>query len=180
MPPYRPIQERLWEKVEINSEHPMGCHEWTGAKIRQGYGTIFSEGRSHLVHRLVYRFCHGVDPGDLCVMHTCDNPSCCNPEHLRLGTVRDNNADRHLKGRSSGGSLPGENNPSAKITPELAREIFVRADPHADVARELGLSLGTVFDIRRRRIWAHATEGLTCGYRWRTENANARAAEKVR
>lgn len=171
MPPYRPVEERFWEKVDTETAHPNGCHEWTGGKIRQGYGTFYAWGKSHLAHRLAYHFYFGIDPTDRCVMHACDNPSCCNPTHLSLGTVGDNNADRHVKGRSRGGSHVGENNPQAKITPMMAREIYVRSSRHSDIAREFGLAIGTVFDIRRRKIWAHATEGLERGYRGRRTNA---------
>jgi hypothetical protein len=55
-------------------------------------------------HRLAYTFTFGEIPDGLGVLHTCDNPPCCNPNHLWLGTQLENIADRHSKGRSKGGS----------------------------------------------------------------------------
>jgi hypothetical protein len=59
------------------------CWNWTGAQNSRGLGQIRIDGKNYLAHRLAYTIATGNDPGDLSVIHTCDNPACCNPSHLR-------------------------------------------------------------------------------------------------
>ena len=76
----------------------IGCWVWLGGRNLKGYGHIEYHGRRYLVHRLFYALNKG-EPGDLIVRHSCDNPSCVNPDHLSLGTHADNIADMVSKGR---------------------------------------------------------------------------------
>lgn len=92
--------ERFWAKVS-RTDH---CWEWVGCK-RRGYGAINVGGRTHDAHRLSYAMANGPIPQGLCVMHSCDNPGCVNPGHLRLGTLADNHADMVAKGRNRSGSV---------------------------------------------------------------------------
>jgi len=94
----RPVKDRLWEKVQKGP----GCWEWTGALDTYGYGLLAVKRKPKLVHRLVWEMTHG-DPGDLHVLHTCDNRKCCNPDHLFLGTNADNVKDRMTRGRQPRG-----------------------------------------------------------------------------
>jgi len=179
MPAKCTIKEKLDRRIARGGAED--CWNWTGAKNRQGYGQICHLGRGVLAHRAAYENAFGVSPGTLVVMHKCDNPSCCNPRHLLLGTVRDNNNDRHRKNRSRGGSSLGECNPVAKITAEQARAIFLDPRPHNHVAAEYGIAFQTVHNIRARKSWGHATRDLSVGYaRWRSEQANARAGSQFR
>jgi hypothetical protein len=77
---------------------PAGCLEWVGYRDPQGYGRIHFQRRPELVHRLAWGLAHG-PAGDLCVLHHCDNPPCCDVEHLFLGTRTDNLADMRAKRR---------------------------------------------------------------------------------
>ena len=90
-------KERFFSKIKINPE--TGCHEWTASKSIKGYGNIGMSGVVVSSHRVAYLLATGIDPLELCVCHTCDNPPCCNPEHLWLGTNADNTLDRDKKGR---------------------------------------------------------------------------------
>ena len=86
-----------------------GCIEWTGYTIRCGYGRTPANGKQTLTHRLAWELANGPIPDGLFVLHSCDNPPCCNIEHLWLGTKGDNNADRDAKGRG-GSSANGAKN----------------------------------------------------------------------
>lgn len=87
--------ERFWSKVNKTDE----CWLWTRGRTKQGYGTFSLDGKTHNAHRLAWLFTYG-DPGELQVLHRCDNPPCVRPDHLFLGTVADNMKDRDAKGRN--------------------------------------------------------------------------------
>jgi hypothetical protein len=77
-----------------------GCWEWEGTKQAQGYDRYKIKGRKYSVHRAVYQIVNGVQlTSKIFVCHSCDNPSCCNPDHLWLGTPQDNVSDMVAKGR---------------------------------------------------------------------------------
>ena len=80
-------------------KHPNGCWEWIGCKWRTGYGYVRVAGKHIAVHRYMYALYNGEFNPALFVLHKCDNPSCCNPDHLFLGTQLDNIKDRDQKGR---------------------------------------------------------------------------------
>lgn len=106
---YRAAPAGLWRLLVPNDT---GCWVWTGSTDGAGYGLVFVHGRNVHVHRLVYRLTRGVDPGDLHVCHSCDNPPCARPAHLFLGTAADNKRDSMKKGRAAGwGRRVGPRNP---------------------------------------------------------------------
>ena len=80
-----------------------GCIEWTGTATYQGYGQIRFNGRSIGTHRAAWELVNGPIPEGLCVLHHCDNPPCCNVDHLFLGTRTENNADMLAKKRGRNG-----------------------------------------------------------------------------
>jgi len=80
-----------------------GCWEWVSSKNPSGYGMVHLRGQRFLAHRAAIYAFRGVDPGPMLVCHKCDNPSCCNPEHLFLGTAADNTRDFIAKGRNQSG-----------------------------------------------------------------------------
>lgn len=100
----RPIQERFWEKVRIAGT--ADCWEWQAAKNSKGYGRLTSGRGIHLkAHRVAFALAHGGEITDRSlVLHRCDNPSCCNPAHLFLGTPKENTQDMLAKGRGANGS----------------------------------------------------------------------------
>lgn len=91
-----PIQ--FWMRVAI--AEPKDCWPWTGTLKEKGYGMAWYAGRSHHAHRLAWQLANRqAIPAGLQVCHACDNPPCCNPAHLWIGTNRDNTLDSVAKGR---------------------------------------------------------------------------------
>lgn len=87
--------ERFWSQVRKSE----GCWEWMGTRDPSGYGLTYF-GAALKAYRVAWELTHGPIPAGLHVCHACDNPPCCRPDHLWLGTHRDNMDDMVAKGRS--------------------------------------------------------------------------------
>ena len=98
----RTVAERIRAHSTIT---PSGCIEWTGTRTRGGYGSIKVDGAMRRVPRVAWALAHGPIPEGMHVLHKCDNPPCCNVEHLFLGTNADNIADRIAKRRNPRGAV---------------------------------------------------------------------------
>jgi DNA-binding XRE family transcriptional regulator len=99
------LEERFWSKVNIKGVED--CWEWTGTKIFNGYGKIIIDNKMKLAHRVAWELDRGRKvPKDKIIRHwKCDNPPCCNPIHLRLGTHKDNINDKVCKNRQAKGEV---------------------------------------------------------------------------
>ena len=98
----KPIKEEPTSKLDLfyrQIDKSKDCWEWTGSKSKAGYG-LFSYNKIKLSHRISYYLTYGEFDKKLFVCHKCDNPSCVNPEHLFLGTAKDNFEDMISKGRN--------------------------------------------------------------------------------
>ena len=94
--PTIPLERRFWDKVTMGD----GCWEWTGTRHSWGYGLLGGRRKVHLrAHRVSWEIHFGPIPAGLYILHHCDNPRCVRPDHLFLGTHRDNMADMVKKGR---------------------------------------------------------------------------------
>ena len=91
------IGERFWSKVDIRGFDD--CWPWRAATNSTGYGQMRIRGHLSLAHRLVWNLTRGEIPDEICVCHLHDNPLCCNPNHLWLGSPHDNRRDAAQKGR---------------------------------------------------------------------------------
>jgi len=154
-----PFRRRF--EAKVNRSTPNACWEWTGAK-RGGYGYmwVFRQTSSELAHRLAYYYEHGAFDEGLVVCHRCDNPPCCNPSHLFLGTRADNNRDRSNKGRGreSRPENRGELSPTSKLTAEQVIDIVSRVESgesQTAVAAEYGIKQPQVSRLVRRQSWVH-------------------------
>lgn len=136
---------KFWARFEAQVDRattPDGCHPWTGAiRNKQGYGCF---GESLPAHRLALLQATGIDTqGDQCTLHTCDNPKCCNPAHLYVGSHAQNMQDKHRWGRQP----LGERSPHAKLTQEQVMDIRARYAAGAkqtDLAKAYGVSQPTI------------------------------------
>ena len=143
-----PLAHRFWPRVAVSS----GCWVWTGSKDRKGYGAIsISVGRQrcYKAHRVAWLLARGPIQAGMHVLHHCDNPPCVNPDHLFLGTNKDNVADRDAKGRHA--KLRGALNGQAKLTlpqvDEIRREYATRKVSKAELARRYGVSAFPIWEI---------------------------------
>jgi hypothetical protein len=154
-----PLLERFWAKVDIRGDDE--CWPWTAAvrNKREGYGAFWLNGRHQPAPR-VAMILSGTYIDGMQVCHRCDNPKCCNPKHLFLGTNLDNNQDKVLKGRHAFGSGNG----NAKLTDAAVREIrAAKADRNgrrlkpgqlAALAARFGVSEACITDAQSRS-WRH-------------------------
>jgi hypothetical protein len=131
------------------------CLEWPGRLNSYGYGIFRIKRQYHYAHRYACEHAHGPPIGRL-ALHSCDNPACVNPKHLRWGTDADNVRDAEMRNRI----CRGAKKPSAKLTEQQARAIFLSRDPIAKISASYGIGQSTVSKIRARKKWRHATEGL--------------------
>jgi len=139
--------------LAANSDKSGSCWTWNGSLDKDGYGVAKLRGRRvEKAHRLAFRLHNGSIPDGAMVCHSCDNPRCCNPAHLFVGTALDNKTDcvakgRHIKGRSV--------HWKAKLTE--ADVIAIRADGRTsyEVADQYGVSAVNVQQIRKRNTWKH-------------------------
>ena len=90
-------ESRFWARVDKRG--PNECWEWTGGRKGHGYGQVFFNSKNMRTHRLSWVLKNGPIPPDLYVCHRCDNPPCVNPEHLYLGTQKQNIREAQEKGR---------------------------------------------------------------------------------
>lgn len=158
--PRTPLAQRLWSRVD-SSGGSDACWPWTGhARHNFGYGNIGDEnGRNENTHRVAWRLTNGPIAKGMCVLHACDNPACCNPAHLFLGTQAQNLADMTAKGRRlSTNRVKGERNWASKLTAEDVREIRrLRAEGlgPTEIAARFGVTRSAVKAVVARRTWAH-------------------------
>ena len=148
------LSDAFWVKVE--RREPDECWEWQAYRDKRGYGHLRYDGRLHLAHRIAWSLTNGPIPEGLGVLHHCDNPSCCNPTHLYVGTAADNSADmvRRNRLRPAYGSLSVR----AKMTEADVLEIRrLRAEGATvpAIAQMYGKHHNHIANIVYRRRWRH-------------------------
>jgi len=133
-----------------------GCWLWKASRDKDGYG-IFRGELAGVLFTRAHRFSYALHTGDLLVgmqaLHTCDNPSCVNPEHLFSGSNADNMRDKIQKGRSR--VSVGEQNGHAILTERQVRRILKDPRPYAEIASEYNVAASTIGSVKQRRSWGH-------------------------
>jgi len=167
-----PSDPRLWDFVDM-SGGPKACWPYTGC-LHKGYGLVKRQGKRIFAHRLAWEYENGPIPAGLHCLHRCDNPPCCNPAHLLLGTHADNMEEKALRGRALGRgqgvkgdehylrreperAIRGEARTQAKLTDAAVLEIRARwpAEKQYTLAAEFGVSQMTISRIVNRVRWTH-------------------------
>ena len=145
------ILERFFDKVEMIPFH--SCWEWTASKTSFGYGRMGTDCGNYKAHRLSWELHNGPIPAGLYVCHKCDNPACVRPEHLFLGTPKDNVLDRNTKGRHN---MPcGLKHYRAKLTEQDIINIRSDSGSNRQLAERYGVSHHNIMFIRKRKTWKH-------------------------
>lgn len=135
----------------IIPEPNSGCWIWIGHLYGTGYGSISEHGRQRAAHRYSYERHVGPIPDGLHVLHKCDVRACVNPEHLYLGTSRENARDRVERGSHARGQASSR----AKLADQQIVAIRSMEAPHSAIARMFGVSRQQVTKIKARKAWAH-------------------------
>lgn len=180
------IDEYYWAKINKEGPKPEhvpelgGCWLWTGALYRLGYGHAYLLGKQQLAHRIAWILAFGEIPQGMLVCHRCDVRNCVNPEHLFLGTHKDNTRDMLRKGRAPKAEttwarqhpelLPRGDDSWARKNPDLVAKgdthvgtkvpdaalptIFARraeGESHKAIAKDYGVAPATISHILNRR-----------------------------
>jgi hypothetical protein len=146
------------------------CWVWTGRKIRKGYGHISSKKKTLIVHRFSWLIHNGPIVNGLHVLHMCDVRNCVNPEHLYLGTEKENARDREIRGRGNHATgdrsgfrkhpelrLFGEKNPATKLTSDIVLDVYNEYrkgnTTHKELSMKFGITMSTIGRITRAETW---------------------------
>lgn len=135
--------------AKSNPNLDTGCLVWTGRKLPSGYGLICFHGRQVYIHRFVFEQTYGWSPE--VVRHTCDNPSCWNPDHLRGGSHADNVDDKVAKGRH----CFGLKHYNSKTTEDMVREMRTSKLSASELAKIYPLTKGAIHAILTYSTWKH-------------------------
>ena len=146
-------EDRFWSKVDKSGD----CWRWTAHLNTCGYGKFRYNKKSWTAQRISWMICYGKIPEGMLVCHRCDNPSCVNPDHLFLGTPKDNVRDCVSKGRRA--PQCGEKNYNSKLTePEVTR---IRSEYKSggvtlqELADKYGVNYPAIHKIIKRKTWKY-------------------------
>lgn len=147
------ISQRFWSRIAVTA-NPDRCWEWLGSRTKQGYGSVQHNGALRRAHRVAWEVFHGRKPQGF-LLHSCDNPPCCNPAHLREGSHLDNAGDRVQRNRQT----KGEDVSISRLTAQDVLQIRAAWVPikvsQQTLARKYGVSRYTISDIITRKTWRH-------------------------
>ena len=139
-------------KYDVNDN---GCWVWNGAINSEGYpyGKLTLNNKTWFAHRVSYMQSYGEIKPKINVCHKCDNPKCINPEHLFLGTQKDNILDAVKKGRHKHCVFYGQEHPMAKLTKEDVEVIRLDNRLLREIAEEYNISISQTHRIKHNQSW---------------------------
>jgi len=144
------LKDRFFSFVE-KTEY---CWNWIGDIGVGGYGRIWHNGKTVKAHRLSYIKFKGKIPKGILVCHKCDNPKCVNPDHLFLGTEKDNTDDRDNKDRQARGSCHGMSKFTDKDIIEI-KTLLLKNITISEIAKIYAVDWGTIKNIKSGKTWKH-------------------------
>lgn len=153
---YTPLTiARFWSKVAV-ARSADDCWLWTGATKNAGYGRLKVGGASLTSSRIAWELMNGEPLGERHALHTCDNPGCCNPNHIVAGDHATNMAEARDRGRLRPAGMPGARNPRAKLTDQDVkdiRELVASGLTNVEIAKRYGVTHSMISHIRTGRSW---------------------------
>lgn len=148
----------LKTKIESRLNKTENCWLWLGAATPTGYGIVTYKGKNYYTHRIMFEATKEPIKKFYNVMHKCDNPPCCNPDHLFQGMQYQNAEDKQIKGRAA--KKVGEESNNNKLTNKLVLEIYNKKGKISGkvLAKQLGLGATIVYYIWEHKRWTHVTQ----------------------
>jgi HNH endonuclease len=147
--------QRFFEKVLKTDT----CWLWIRCINSKGYGMITINNKPYLSHRISWVIHNGNIPNNLLVLHKCDIPACVNPEHLFLGTFKDNSKDcankSRLNSQVDSSFIQGEKHGSAKLTEKEVLEIRESTEKLKFLSNKYNVHINTISKIRLGKLWKH-------------------------
>ena len=162
------------DKWTVDVRGPSECWPWTGTTNRAGYGALWdpAQRRTVLAHRRAWELANGAIPYGAYILHSCDNPPCCNPAHLRPGTAKDNARDVVERGRDAGwlaSKNVGQSHGMARLTADDVERIRAMRAAGA-VYKDIGAAFGITFQ--------HAQK-VCAGKTWVEHGPRSKRARRV-
>lgn len=155
-------EQKFWSNIFVGCSDE--CWEWKSFSGTSYYPSTHFNGKNWKVHRLAYMLTYGEfdyfnnDENQIYICHHCDNPPCCNPNHLFLGTHQDNVDDRERKERNKLPRSRGEDHGQSKLTEEEVikiRELYSSGNhSYYSLADIYDVSFGNIRNIIKRKTWS--------------------------
>jgi hypothetical protein len=143
----------FWSLVDVRSENE--CWLWLRPLNKWGYGRYRVGNLQTMAHRVAYQLKTGKNIDGFVAMHICDNPSCCNPSHLIIGTHADNQADKYKKNRQAKGEKNGQSLLTESQVIEARKKYKPKVVTYKMLADEYGVCKDTMQKAIRGIYWRH-------------------------
>ena len=151
-------RSHFWSRVDQTAGADK-CWPWQRSCRKSGHGLIRWHGRTTTAHRVAFELSKGAIPAGLIIRHACDNPVCCNPQHLLSGTQKDNTRDSMERGRYvAPPTFVGEAHPGSRLTDKIVRTIRKRrrnGEKLTAIARDYGVDRSAIYQVMCGKTWRH-------------------------